>query len=157
MGWAGVAGTDGRIMRLELPHATRQAATASLVAGIVGSVVESERSFLQAIKQLSAYFSGETVDFDCELDLAGRSHFEIAVWNTARDIKFGEVRTYGWIAHRIGRPEAARAVGQALGRNPIPVIIPCHRVIRCDGTLGGFSSGLQWKRRLLELEGANVR
>ena len=78
--------------------------------------------------------------------------FEWDVWHCAKTIPFGETRSYGWIARKIGNPGAARAVGRALGANPWPLIIPCHRVIRSDGTIGGFSSGLKWKRYLLKYE-----
>jgi len=74
------------------------------------------------------------------------------VWQATRLIPYGETRSYLWVAVQIGKPGAARAVGQALGRNPLPVIIPCHRVIASDGGLGGFTGGLVMKRRLLELE-----
>jgi len=74
------------------------------------------------------------------------------VWQATRLIPYGETRSYLWVAVQIGKPGAARAVGQALGRNPLPVIVPCHRVIAADGGLGGFTGGLEMKRRLLELE-----
>jgi methylated-DNA-[protein]-cysteine S-methyltransferase len=86
------------------------------------------------------------------LDLDGAGEFDRRVWGAAREIGYGETDTYGGIAARIGRPGAARAVGQALGRNPIPVIVPCHRVLRADGSIGGFSAGLDWKVKLLEME-----
>jgi methylated-DNA-[protein]-cysteine S-methyltransferase len=78
--------------------------------------------------------------------------FEWAVWHCAKTIPFGETRSYGWIARKIGNPGAARAVGGALGANPWLLLVPCHRVIRTDGTIGGFSSGLEWKRYLLKCE-----
>ena len=78
--------------------------------------------------------------------------FEWDVWHCAKTIPFGETRSYGWIARKIGNPGAARAVGQALGANPWPLLVPCHRIIRTDGTIGGFSSGLKWKRYLLKYE-----
>jgi methylated-DNA-[protein]-cysteine S-methyltransferase len=78
--------------------------------------------------------------------------FEKGVWSVLRDIPFGETRTYKWVAERTGSPSAVRAVGQALSKNPIPIIVPCHRVIESDGSIGGYSSGVNTKRRLLELE-----
>ena len=104
------------------------------------------------VEKLGAYFRGERVDFDCELDLDGAGDFDRRVWEAAREIGYGETDTYGGIAARIGQAKAARAVGQALGRNPIPVIVPCHRVLRADGSVGGFSAGLDWKTRLLRME-----
>jgi O-6-methylguanine DNA methyltransferase len=88
------------------------------------------------------------------LDLRGRTPFEVAVWTKALEIPRGEVRPYGWIAAEIGRPRAVRAVGTALGHNPVPLIVPCHRVIRTDGTIGQYSlGGPHNKRTILEAEG----
>jgi methylated-DNA-[protein]-cysteine S-methyltransferase len=101
---------------------------------------------------LRRYFSGEPVSFALPLDLLHATVFQRAVWKAAAKIPYGETRSYAWIAKRIGKPQAARAVGQALGANPVPVIIPCHRVISSAGTLGGFSGGLGMKKKLLQLE-----
>lgn len=88
------------------------------------------------------------------LDLRGRTPFEVAVWEKALEIPFGEVRPYGWIAAEIGRPGAVRAVGTALGRNPVPLVVPCHRVVRSDGMIGNYSlGGPHNKRAILEAEG----
>ncbi len=87
-----------------------------------------------------------------ELAGEGEHSFKWDVWHCAQTIPFGETRSYGWMARKIGNPDAARAVGRALGANPWPLLIPCHRIIRTDGTIGGFSSGLKWKRYLLKLE-----
>lgn len=103
---------------------------------------------------LLAYFNGNQVQFVFPLDLEGYSNFQTSVWETAQSIPYGELRSYGWIADQIEKPNSARAVGQALGQNPLPIIIPCHRVVRADGTLGGFSGGLHWKSKLIRLEGA---
>ena len=81
--------------------------------------------------------------------------FERKVYKAVLEIPLGEVRTYAWVAKRIGKPESSRAVGQALKRNPWTIIIPCHRVVACDGCLGGYSKGLKRKRKLLELERKN--
>ena len=102
-------------------------------------------------EQLTEYFDGARTQFDLELAPAG-TPFQQRVWNALRAIPYGQVISYGELARRIGRPGAARAVGQANGANPIPVVIPCHRVIAADGTIGGFSSGLRIKRRLLAHE-----
>lgn len=87
------------------------------------------------------------------LDLDGGTGFQRAVWTTLRRIPAGETRTYGELARALRCPGAARAVGSACGANPIPLLIPCHRVVAADGKLGGFSAGLEWKRRLLAIEG----
>jgi methylated-DNA-[protein]-cysteine S-methyltransferase len=106
-------------------------------------------------KEFNNYFAGENVSFTAELDWAGHSPFEIAVWQAAKTIPRGTTRTYRWLSNQIKRPNAQRAVGGALGRNPFPPIIPCHRVVRGDRGLGGFSApgGIVVKRKLLELEG----
>jgi len=103
-------------------------------------------------QSLKSYLDGNQVYWDLPLDLRGATDFELKVWHAAQKIPYGQTRTYGWIAESIGRPLASRAVGGALGRNPIPIIIPCHRVLASDGGLGGFSAGLEWKQRLLRLE-----
>jgi methylated-DNA-[protein]-cysteine S-methyltransferase len=105
-----------------------------------------------ACKELHAYFNGQLRSFSSPCDLSGLSPFTRAVLRMATKIPYGEVRSYQWVAQRLRKPKAARAVGNALARNPIPVIIPCHRVVRSDGSLGGYALGLEWKRRLLELE-----
>ena len=112
----------------------------------------SEKAF-SLVGLLQGYFSGVPVRFNVHLELEGHTHFERLVWTAARRIPYGEVRTYGWIASKIGKPGAARAVGGALGRNPFVLVVPCHRVVGADGKLAGFSAGLEWKRALLHLEG----
>ena len=102
---------------------------------------------------LNDYFRGVPVRFDAPLSLRGHSPVERLVWTAARRIPYGEVRTYGWIASKIGKPQAARAVGGALGGNPFALVVPCHRVVGADGKLTGFGAGLAWKRALLNLEG----
>ena len=106
------------------------------------------------VAQLKLYFAGERVRFDdLPLDLRGCTEFERRVYKATRSIPFGKVASYGQIAKAIGQPGAARAVGQALGNNPVAIMIPCHRVIASDGSLGGFTGGLHWKKKLLRHEG----
>jgi methylated-DNA-[protein]-cysteine S-methyltransferase len=102
--------------------------------------------------ELKEYFERGKDTFDMEIVLARGTEFDQTVWITLKEIPFGETRTYKWLAERIGKPNASRAVGQALGRNPIPILLPCHRIIESDGSLGGFSGGVDLKRRLLEIE-----
>jgi len=104
--------------------------------------------------QLRAYFAGERRDFDLALDLRRLTPFQTAVLQVVRGIPAGTVWTYGQVARAVGKPQASRAVGQALARNPIPIVIPCHRVIASDGSLGGYGGGLATKRWLLQLERA---
>ena len=111
-----------------------------------------DKDFFAPVKtQLAAYFSGESKAFDLEL-FPGGSPFQTTVWKALREIPYGRTVSYTWVARRIGKPKAVRAVGVANGRNPISIIIPCHRVIGSDGSLTGYGGGLDVKRRLLQLE-----
>jgi methylated-DNA-[protein]-cysteine S-methyltransferase len=105
----------------------------------------------EAVAQLTAYFAGERTSFDLPLRLHGNP-FEQRVWSELRNIPYGETTSYGAIAATIGAPGAARAVGLANGRNPVAIIVPCHRVIGANGKLVGFGGGLPMKRALLDLE-----
>ncbi len=113
-------------------------------------VLDSE-PFADLCAQLDEYFAGERRDFDVDLDPRG-TEFELRVWRALRQIPYGETESYGKLAERIGRPGHARAVGAANGRNPIAVVVPCHRVIGADGSLTGYAGGLDRKRLLLDLE-----
>jgi len=104
-----------------------------------------------AIEQLHQYLRGDRRVFDLPLDLRG-TPFQRAVWDVTRAVPYGETLTYGGVASRVGNPRAARAVGQALGANPVPIVIPCHRIIGASGGLRGFGGGLPLKERLLALE-----
>ncbi|MGH3551011.1 MAG: methylated-DNA--[protein]-cysteine S-methyltransferase [Mycobacterium sp.] len=113
--------------------------------------VPDDGAFPDAVDQLDAYFAGERTDFDLELSLTG-SAFQRRVWQALMTIPYGETRSYGEIAEQIGASGAARAVGLANGRNPIAIIVPCHRVIGASGALVGYGGGLDRKRSLLQLE-----
>jgi O-6-methylguanine DNA methyltransferase len=106
----------------------------------------------QAREEIVEYFAGRRAFFSVPIDLSGTPDFQRRVLEAAKRIPFGEARPYAWIAERIGHPHAVRAVGTALGRNPVPLIVPCHRVWRSDGGLGGYLFGGELKRRLAELE-----
>ena len=105
-----------------------------------------------AIRQLQQFAAGQPVRFTVPLDLGAGTTFQQSVWRTLLTIPRGETRTYAWVAQQIGNPKAVRAVGGACGANPVPIIVPCHRVVASGGKLGGFSLGLPLKRRLLVLE-----
>ncbi len=107
----------------------------------------------QLMKELTAYFKGKARVFRTRLDLASGTPFQRRVWEELRRIPFGTTTSYGELARRVGKPKAARAVGQAVGANPIPIVIPCHRVIRSNGDLGGYVGGQEIKKWLLRLEG----
>ena len=114
----------------------------------------NEKPFVDACRQLEEYFAGTRKEFDLPLHLSG-SDFQVQVLKELQQIPYGETTSYGEIAKRIGRPKAMRAVGAANGRNPIPIIIPCHRVIGSSGDLTGFGGGLDTKEALLRLEAEN--
>lgn len=107
-------------------------------------------------RELKAFFEGKTEKFSCSTIFLEGTDFERKVWQTLNEIPYGETRTYKWLAEKIGNSKANRAVGRALGKNPIPIVFPCHRVIESDGSIGGYSSGVDIKRRLLELEYYNA-
>ena len=118
------------------------------------SWIYKEAPFAEASKQLLEYFAGERQEFDLPLRLSG-TEFQLLVLEELKKIPYGETTSYGEIAKRIGRPMAMRAVGAANGRNPIPIIVPCHRVIGATGDLTGFGGGLTTKQALLQLEAEN--
>jgi methylated-DNA-[protein]-cysteine S-methyltransferase len=105
------------------------------------------------VDELDRYFAGKLTKFTVPLDPASGTPFQRQVWNGLTAIPYGETRSYSGVAQGVGHPGAARAVGSANRRNDIPILIPCHRVIKADGTLGGYASGLKIKKALLELEG----
>jgi O-6-methylguanine DNA methyltransferase len=109
-------------------------------------------------EKLRAYLRGESVRFSLdEFDLAALTPFRLAVSKAAFRIPYGRVATYGDLARQVGEPRAARAVGQVMANNPLPIVIPCHRVVASNGALGGYSGGLHLKRELLALEGVRLR
>jgi methylated-DNA-[protein]-cysteine S-methyltransferase len=109
------------------------------------------RPFGEVVRQLRAYFEGNLRTFDLALAPDG-TPFQLAVWRALQEIPYGETISYGELARRVGNPRASRAVGAANGRNPLPIVIPCHRVIGGDGSLTGYGGGLRIKRALLDLE-----
>jgi methylated-DNA-[protein]-cysteine S-methyltransferase len=113
--------------------------------------VEDDTAFPEAVEQLREYFAGERTSFDLELAPVG-TEFQRRVWKALEEIPYGETRSYGELAAAVGSPGAARAVGLANGRNPIGIIVPCHRVIGANGSLTGYGGGLERKHVLLELE-----
>jgi methylated-DNA-[protein]-cysteine S-methyltransferase len=150
-GYAGfAAGTDG-IVKLLLPVATRDIALARFSRATFDAALMKDVQ-----KALRHYFEGRNVDFQSQppVDTGCTSRFALAVLRECRNIKYGRRITYGELAGRAGKPKAARAVGTILARNPVPLIVPCHRVVRADGGLGGFSAdgGISMKKRLLDLE-----
>jgi O-6-methylguanine DNA methyltransferase len=152
-GWVGIAKSSRGVSRVVFGKSNEAEAEDCLLLG--AKATKSEEGLSEAVNLLQRYFSGEPVEFNLALDLRAGTEFQQMVWKTTYRIPYGEVRSYGWVAREIGKPLATRAVGRAEGANPLPIIIPCHRVLRSDGGFGGYSGGLHWKPKLLEQEHAN--
>jgi methylated-DNA-[protein]-cysteine S-methyltransferase len=140
-----LAGDGERLQRLHFHDPARP-------ARIDGDWQRAAEPFADLCEQLDRYFAGERREFDLPVEPAGGTEFERRVWEALREIPYGETESYGELAERIGHPGQARAVGAANGRNPIAIVIPCHRVIGADGKLVGYGGGLEHKRFLLDLE-----
>lgn len=155
LGWVGaVMGGEGRVTATTLPRARREDALAELRALGGEGPVDNRRAGDLAARLRTCTEGGEAGFTPGELDMSRGTEFQRAVWQTLLEIPRGETRSYAWVAERIGRPRATRAVGRAVGSNPLPVIVPCHRVIGSDGSLHGFGGGLPMKEALLRAEGA---
>jgi methylated-DNA-[protein]-cysteine S-methyltransferase len=160
IGSCGVAWSEQGLTRFQLPEADEDATERRLRASVQGALpADPPPPVARAIADLQRYFAGERVDFSgIDVDLTGVPPFYVRVYEVARCISWGETATYGELAARIGSPGAARGVGQAMSRNPVAVIIPCHRVLASGKKVGGFSAygGAVSKQRLLALEGVRL-
>jgi len=143
-------GSDSGLLAATPPQSSAQKAERRL-GDRLKNATPSIKPFRDTIERLKDYFAGKRVEFPDELELSSATNFQRQVWRLTRLIPYGETRSYGWIARQLGK-RGARAVGQALARNRLPVIIPCHRVVTGDGGLGGYSGGVGLKRSLLRLE-----
>ncbi|MDO8547154.1 MAG: methylated-DNA--[protein]-cysteine S-methyltransferase [Nitrospirales bacterium] len=171
-GWIGLAVTPKGVAAVVLPKPTRRAVELELNGRGVIYHAQDGRNKLRPYTEQSAngtgvpsghlrtaraaiiaYLAGKARSFALPLDWGDHSPFQMKVWEVLRGIPYGRVRSYGWVARKIGKPRAARAVGSACGANPVPLLVPCHRIVAGDGSLGGFSGGLPNKKRLLKLEG----
>ncbi len=139
-----VSGGEEAVTEILLPVRGRRLAVPADRRSVRGPV-------LDAARQLDEYFGGRRRAFDLPLALRG-TEFQEQVWLTLAEIPYGETVSYGELAAMVGRPRASRAVGQANGANPIPIVLPCHRVVAADGTIGGYGGGISTKRQLLSLE-----
>jgi methylated-DNA-[protein]-cysteine S-methyltransferase len=128
----------------------------ALARGFGARVLRSPGPLDAARRELDEYFEGRRHEFDLPVDLEGVPAFQRTVLDELVRVPFGHLETYGGLAVRIGRPRAARAVGGALNRNPVPIVVPCHRVVGASGSLTGYGGGLERKRALLGLEGATL-
>ncbi|MEW5946364.1 MAG: methylated-DNA--[protein]-cysteine S-methyltransferase [bacterium] len=153
-GWCGVAYTRKGIRRFTFGEEGMDALARRFAGGGARLIWEKAPppAVAGAVEQIDGYFDGLLREFSVPLDLEGYTDFTLRVWEAVSGVPYGGTVSYGELARKVGAPGAARAVGRALGANPAPVIIPCHRVIRKNGGLGGFSRGAGWKTRLLEHE-----
>jgi methylated-DNA-[protein]-cysteine S-methyltransferase len=149
-----VAVTGRGLVRLAYPTEDPDEVVEDLAAGVSPRILESARATEQVRRELDEYFEGRRERFDTKVDLFLARGFTRDVLRATRRIPFGSVSTYREVATRAGRPAAVRATGNALGSNPIPIVVPCHRVLRTGGGLGGYTGGLDRKVTLLRLEGA---
>lgn len=154
-GHVGMVVSRRRVLRIYLPERSRRRLKQTIRGGFPGAI-EDQKLAPEFANQLSRYFAGERVAFNVTLDASVGTAFQRDVWKACRKIPYGKTRTYKQLADRAGRPGSARAVGAAMARNPFPIVIPCQRVLKSDGGLGGFSApgGLNLKKRLLEMEAA---
>jgi len=154
-GYFGLAGTKSALCRTQLPGPELKKIESRLLKNLPDTQFD-ETFFKMLQKQIAAYFEGSFVNFspDMPVVLDGLSGFSREVLTACREVEFGQRITYAGLAQKAGRPAASRAVGNALAQNPLPLIIPCHRVLRTDGKMGGFSApgGISLKKKLLTLE-----
>ena len=155
LGWVGILGSAKGLLRTTLPHPSTQEIR-QLLGDSINQASRSPHLFADLMQRLKLYFGGHQVNFPDKLDLSGATTFQRKVWEATRLIPYGETRSYARVAEQIKQSRALRAVGQALGRNPLPIIVPCHRVVASNGKPGGFTGGIEVKKRLLYLEGATV-
>jgi len=160
-GYVGIAASERGLERIVLPRPSKEDVEVELSDARIarGRPHKADKAHCRAIEILDAaerqiveYLAGKRTAFDVPLATPQATDFMRAVWRACSAIPYGQTQPYRWIAQRIGRPKASRAVGTALGANPLPLLVPCHRVVRGDGSLGGFGGGLDLKQRLLKLE-----
>lgn len=154
-GWMGAAVDNGVVAAVVLPCSSFQSVIEELEGktGTVGIGTKPDAQSERIMALLLSYLKGEERKLAIPYSVPGwATPFQRRVWEAVSHIPFGQTRSYGWVAIQAGSPKGARAVGQAMRRNPVPLIVPCHRVIASDGSLGGFTGGLAMKKRLLENE-----
>ena len=149
LGWMGLLGSPAGLRQAVLPQPSSQAVQHILSQT---EAIPDDSFFGDLPRRINKYLSGEPLIFNEALDIRSATSFQQQVWQTLCKVPYGQTRSYHWLACEVGRPNAARAVGQALAANPLPIIVPCHRVITSQGKLGGFAGGLALKRHLLKLE-----
>jgi methylated-DNA-[protein]-cysteine S-methyltransferase len=153
LGFMGAVASEKGLHMIILPRPSEAEIRTVLTEHYSVELARNERKLAGFAKKIKSYLAGKKVPFKETLDISGATPFEMRVWDTVYGIPYGEVRSYAWVAQQIGNPKEVQAVGQALKRNRLPIIIPCHRVISKSGDLGGFSGGVELKRKLLKIEG----
>ena len=153
-GWVGMAVSRRGVLRLSYPTKNMAKALDAVAWADGGEPANEDPRVARLAAELEEFFQGKPVQFSVPPDLSAGTPFQRRVWNELLKIPRGETRTYQWIARRLQRPKAARAVGAAVGANPIPLVVPCHRVVGSNGSVCGFAGGIALKRRLLAMEGA---
>jgi len=157
LGWMGLVGNERGVQRIYLPEPFRADLEERITGEFPGSR-EGSHVLGEAKKEILEYFDGKRKKFELPLDLSCATLFQQKVYHSMLEIPFGQVRTYRWLAEKIGNPRGLRAVGNANGKNRWPLVVPCHRIVGSDGRLTGFSApgGLELKAELLRLEGVPV-
>ena len=157
-GWCGIVFGKNGIITICLPE-PQKLKLKNKILSCFRNIEEGSHRIKYVIRDISKYFKGENVHFSCVLDMSSMTPFQKEVYRETRKIPFGKTQSYNWLAEKIGIAGGARAVGNALGKNPMPLLIPCHRIIRKNGMLGGFSSpgGIFLKKKMLLMEGVSIK
>jgi len=158
IGWCGVVNSKKKTLRILIGYPKQEQILRRILDEFDNSIIKSPARG-DMVEKIKGYLSGEKVFFRCAIDWSSLSPFQQKVFKAVRKVSYGRVETYGSLAQKVGCPGASRAVGRALSRNPFPLVIPCHRIVRGDGKLGGFSAvgGIRLKRKLLKLEGVKTK
>jgi methylated-DNA-[protein]-cysteine S-methyltransferase len=153
-GWMGIAESETGLVAIVLPQNSKAAVAADLRAHAPASFEEGSSARLRTARtQLREYLAGTRTTFDLPLDLSRGTSFHRRVWEQLQSVPYGRLLSYQGLACQVGGRQYARAIGGAVGANPLPIVVPCHRIVAHDASIGGFSCGLPAKRKLLELEG----
>ncbi|MHC4264558.1 MAG: methylated-DNA--[protein]-cysteine S-methyltransferase [Planctomycetota bacterium] len=158
-GYFGLAGMEGGLVRSVLPVKDEKKAKSLLLKGLDERECKHSRDYFKKVQRdVSSYYKGKYVNFEVPVCFEGLTGFQAAILKACRNIKYGQISSYGQLARMANREKAVRAVGGALARNPLPLIIPCHRVTYSDGGVGGFSAfgGVKIKKKMLEMERKTV-
>ncbi|KAF0118562.1 MAG: methylated-DNA-protein-cysteine S-methyltransferase [bacterium] len=153
-GWCCIVGKEGRLLEI-VPFLHSEDSAYSYVVSKYTDITLCSDCLEEPKEAIKRYLAGERMDFEFSLNLSGYTEFQRGVWETTMSISYGEIRTYSWVSKKLGIPKSSRAVGTALAKNPLPIVVPCHRVVRGNGSMGGYSAegGIEIKAKLLKMEG----